>query len=61
VRMTVTVRCERCGAVYPTDANPAAIREVNRCRECGGGPLTIVDEREMAEAQADEDPAPPAA
>jgi predicted nucleic acid-binding Zn-ribbon protein len=61
VRVPVSVRCERCGAVYPTDATPAAIREVNRCRECGGGPLTIVDEHEMAEAESDEDAAPPAA
>ena len=39
-QVTSTVHCGRCGAVYETEAPPAAIREVNRCRDCGG-PLAI--------------------
>lgn len=55
--MPVTVRCERCGAVYETEATPAAIQEVNRCRECGG-PLTVAEEPAR---EAPEGPPPQAA
>ena len=49
-RVTVVVRCARCGSAYETEAPIAAIRQVNRCRECGGGPLVIDDEDEEEHA-----------
>jgi DNA-directed RNA polymerase subunit RPC12/RpoP len=42
--MTVVVECLNCDAVYETDASPAAVREVNRCQECGQRSLVIADE-----------------
>jgi DNA-directed RNA polymerase subunit RPC12/RpoP len=46
--MTVVVRCLNCQAVYETDASAAAVREVNRCQECGQRSLVVAEEEELA-------------
>jgi len=44
--MAVTVECLSCHVVYETDAPSAAVREVNRCQECGQRSLVIAEEEE---------------
>ena len=44
--MPGTVECLNCHAVYETEASAGAVREVNRCDECGQRSLVVVEEEE---------------